>query len=422
MSTDIIHQCAAESRDTGTVAPPAPPLLLRLVLYIFCFSLCFENYNPFGNEGTRVTFSKIMGILLFCLALYYPRFCFKKRSSLLGAFFWILFWSSMATIYYAKNFSEATDTLLGVGLTLAQCIVLFWVCCNLCVFPRVALGALGGFAAGAVVMAIMLSMQIGVSTIIDLRGLPRISFLDTNANLIGNWLATAAVILMGILIENYGKWGKARWLLAAFFPFLFSAIAQTGSRGSLLLMAVGPLMFFFTKKPLSKKIQIFVAIALVTAIMSVYVSQSEIMILRWRNTIERGDVAERDSLLSASWELIKERPFFGWGFNAGPCEISLMLFGNRGGPVDPHNVYTWLALTSGLVGVVPFLYIAYKLAAASIVARNGCWGCLPLALLMLIVVQMGKGGGAYLSKLLWMNVGFIAAAAVLAGAGDKKAT
>ncbi|MEI6572557.1 MAG: O-antigen ligase family protein [Alphaproteobacteria bacterium] len=65
----------------------------------------------------------------------------------------------------------------------------------------------------------------------------------------------------------------------------------------------------------------------------------------------------RTDLWTAAWELIAERPFFGWGFNGTEERLSLMMDADfYGAPVNPHQMFLHLALGLGVVGVAPALF------------------------------------------------------------------
>ena len=131
---------------------------------------------------------------------------------------------------------------------------------------------------------------------------------------------------------------------------------------------------------------------------------------RWTKTVSQGDTAGRDVLFAVSWRMFLERPILGWG----SAEMYYELGSRLNLPVrGPHNLYLGLLAEGGIVGAFPFLVGLWLCTRAAWRARAGCFGVLPLASQIGMLIGSVSLGMMYQTQ-MWIVM------AVAVGAGSAK--
>jgi O-antigen ligase len=138
---------------------------------------------------------------------------------------------------------------------------------------------------------------------------------------------------------------------------------------------------------------------------------------RWERTFYEGDVAQRQELLPAAWEMFLEKPILGWGPVVHAAEMATRvrrkdLLG------DPHNVYLWLLIETGLLGTFPFLVGLWLCCRSVWRARKSGHGSLPLALLFFLLAINLKGTYLYY-KIFWVVIAYALASGTYAVAASR---
>jgi hypothetical protein len=185
-----------------------------------------------------------------------------------------------------------------------------------------------------------------------------------NPNPFGTLMALAIVLSAGLLRTR-----SHNVLLWALLVLAIPAVWASGSRGAILVMLVGLTVLFLPRNRIS--LIIYMAGALLMMLALVMYAFSD-------HKYSHGDVLRAEAA-TFSIEMVLEAPWHGWGKEA---------FSKLPGKPDvnaPHNLLLDLAVTSGLVAVLGWLWSLSWLSMV-LVRKNGEAARVVLAMLAAIVV------------------------------------
>lgn len=185
----------------------------------------------------------------------------------------------------------------------------------------------------------------------------RLQGFAANSNNFGRMAAFLALIGVGSVLRR-------QTITINIFLSISAGLAGlilSGSRTSFIAagLAIGVLAF----RLLPHRFTVFLSAMAALSIALIFISYGFRFDTLFRSLSRTGLEGEiftltgRTHLWAAAWELITERPFFGWGFNGTEERLSMMIGADfYGAPVNPHQMFLHLALGLGLVGVVPALF------------------------------------------------------------------
>lgn len=372
---------------------------------LFVFSIPFQAYETGFSE--RASLSKISGYLLLLIALLYPHVSlrhFPKGASFFLAYL-VLFTLSVPfqpTIYQAE--------IRGRLFTLVQVLVLFWISYNLFRIAPLARRALEAFAVSC--------SLVGLGNILGLtseaepyRGAERITAFGADPNSIGSMLGLGALALLGLVYAR-SRPGAAKklitWILLAIVTL---AIAKTGSRGAMVSLCGGLLVFLVRRGTTATRLRNLLIVVMAFGVVIWTNFSLEMNVHRWEKTVESGSMAGRERIYPAAWRLFLERPLVGWG-----AVSNYYALGRRLGleKRDTHNVFLWVMTEGGVVSTVPFCAGLVAALIAAWRARPGPHGVLPLA--MMVTVMLVNMSITWLTaKLFWMTLAFAFASSAAVG-------
>ncbi len=396
-------------RAKASVAAPRISQVVRWTCYAFCFSLCYENFDPFGISAS-FTLTKMLGIL-FALA------CFWKMPDLFVRPHWTVrllvglwLWLAISTFIAELSYPVYRTAFRGALFAQAQCFVLYWLSLNVLRDRRTAANGLLAFVAGAALMGVLMKLGIGRAVMREGMFFERVSFLGANANLIAIWAGIATLVIVGLVTGNILRWGRWRYGLLIFVVLLLVVIIGSGSRGAAISLVLGMACFLLAAGSLDKRI--FIGLAALGVCAGFFcLSKGSVLADRMMKTRETGSMAGREELWSAAIRMIEQKPLLGWGVwnsvnERGAGEIPR---GDLQG-MDPHNAFLAFFVFGGVFAGIPFVLLNLCWLYEAYLARRGPWGVLPLAVTVFIVSTMFKGGGIYVAKIPWIMLAFATAA------------
>lgn len=195
----------------------------------------------------------------------------------------------------------------------------------------------------------------------------RRGFSFTNWGLIGagGWFQNSGEFAIQMLIFGSmsaafvfalkDRWGKYKKWFFYFMPFsAFMTVLGASSRGSQLALLVIGLLLMVRLKAGFK-----VFIALIVVMFLAYIILPEDQIQRFTQMGDDKNSITRFAYWSYGWEVIKDHPLFGVGYNNW---LSYAHFDRPGGIVFgrtqlPHNIYIEVASESGLLGFFSFMFL-----------------------------------------------------------------
>jgi O-antigen ligase len=371
--------------------------------YVFIFSIPFQTANVFLSGVGSI--SRLTGYLFVMITAVKPRLCYKRPSRA----FWF-FGIYLVVFVYSGLFATGTSWVSYnwiYTLTLIQLLLLFWVSSSLLRHnSRVIRQTLWTFASACVLLAV--SMVVGLTS--ELAVQDRETALDANPNSI------AMVLMLGLLAQVGLAYGReetsrtARTCFWLFSPFLFLGLIRTGSRGAIVALLAGLLVFPIKRANVVARVRLALVMVLLLAFVAITSQSIGSVSDRWRRTFAEGDTAGRDEIFSLGWGMFLEKPVLGWGPVSHQAVLGSRL-GSRfglGGPRDFHNLYLHILTEVGLAGAVPFFLAILICWRSAWRARNNIQGILPMAMVLsLLVVSMVLT--TMDNKLLWLVFAYASA-------------
>ena len=396
--------------------------LIRTCYYAFVLSIPFETVLYFNkqNDGSHsgVSASRVLGVLLFALALVETRLCFRK----IPAAFWLIAWYlaafSLSQLWipgeFDARFREAQLTLIQFG-------ALFLISANLFADEEFRKRVLRVFGWGMVLVAVALILgAFGM----DMSGEGRGSIQSENPNALAGLFALAALCMVGdpLVISSERRLPYALLALPA-AAVLGAGIMTTGSRGALTALAAGIAGLAACGGKANRSVRAAVAVVVI-GLFGVLVwrefENGTPMAVRLEKTVDRGDTAGRTGIYDAAWQMFVDRPMLGYGgvMNRVVLGTSLNYASGQTGSAerDTHNQFLAVLTEVGLVGGLPFIVAVFLALWLSWKYGRRTGESLPFAL-MCTNFAFSMSGTGYREKIYWI----IFAVAVGAGASKEAA-
>lgn len=330
--------------------------LQRLTLLLFFFSLNFEMWDPLDTGG-YFSLSKLTGI--FYLVVMIPAILqFRTPREYLPVMRSIgLFYLLLTVVSFTHILVDYTGF---IDKTILQNIIILWIMINHEAVDRHILekGMLS-FAIGGIVLATLFNLGIGLEY--DPTSY-RTSIFGDNANNVGMRMSIASIIILTTVFQNRLKTGNIRLLLLAGMPFVFSSMIGTGSRVAFIAFLLAYFTFvllYRSDRKWEKPAMVFAGL-LVMLFMWIYLQTHEVIIERLIQTIQDGDLSERDVIWKRILPIWWENPFFGVGVTG----YDHIVWSASGRYVSPHNVIIEILCLTGIAGLL--LYMTFFLQVARI--------------------------------------------------------
>jgi O-antigen ligase len=372
-----------------------PKAVIRYAYYGFIFALPFEG--AIGGLSR-------LGLILIGLTFCQPRLFLKPPPKAFWCFviyFFVVAGLGLFTIMGPQQDTGFTSELITLLFSFFQLLVFFFIAYRLMMFDSIAKRSLLIFGLSCTLLAILelsgfISREVAQDRLTT-------SFGD-NPNVVASVLSLG---LLGLLALAYGRKDagiKLRLLAWLSSAFLLIVIVRTGSRGSQLALGLALIALILKPASIPQKVKIAFIVAAVSASVVWTIYKVDSARERWEASYYEGDVAGRDVLVPVAWEMFLERPIIGWGPVNNGYEMNSRL-ARPGGLGDPHNLYLWLLLQTGLLGAAPF-FIGLWLCCCSVWrARTSAQDSLPLAWLVFMLAINAKGTYLY-DKTFWLVLAY----------------
>ena len=373
---------AAAERGVRSAVNP----VVRAALYFFVLSIPFElPMRTFPVEIPTIT-----GALFLLATFLQPRTTYRNIPA---AVLWFIGYLWMFGLSTLVNRSAQTFLVLQLFLLMLQLVLILWAGANLLRDRTVLRGVIITFAFAIAVRAGMQLLGIGATANEVWTGGVRVTAFGQNPNWSAIVLSAGTVTLLSL---------RPRLLTWPIAALTVLAIIQTGSRGGLLALAFGLLIWAVgLGRTTAAQIRGLCIGVFALAVLAFGVLQSDMMRTRLAAAAEEGSLAGRERIYPAVLSMISERPILGWGPIENQYEIAARIGEEKKDKRDAHNILFDLMSSTGLLGTVPF-FIGLGLCVASAWrARRGPYGVLPFA--MLIATLVGCISGTWIaSKILWL--------------------
>jgi O-antigen ligase len=374
-----------------------PTRLLLWPFYVLVFSLPFEvaDRTVLPVDLPTLTATLFMGASLFALRTAYGRVP-------------AAIWGFVGYIYallvsFVLNGGLYASELPRLLVFLVQGFFVFWGSYNLMRDPRLASRVLLVFGLACVLRAVL--QTAGVASEITPEG--RTRTLGQNANSAAFILSIGLTALLGLAYTvRVGVRVKPKLLVWSLVGLIGIAIAQTGSRGGLVALALGLLAFGLTGGSLWKRVRNGMVASLAVLALGAAVLSSNVMSNRFERTLEAGSLAGRERIFPGLIAMAREKPLFGWGPIANKYELGERLNEPaRWRRRDAHNLFLEVQSSAGIFGLLPFLATILLCGVAAWRARDGPHGVLPLALFT-VVIAGNMSHNWIASKIVWLVLAY----------------
>ncbi|HEV3469110.1 MAG TPA: O-antigen ligase family protein [Pyrinomonadaceae bacterium] len=369
------------------------PGVIRWLFYAFVFSLPFETVAEGVLEPPTV-----VGALLLASTLLQPGLFLRWPP----AGFWclVVYLYLFATLGVLEPAEHRAAVWRSVFL-LAQLVTLCWIAYCLMRDPRVAEWALLALAAACTVLALLQVTGVATSAADVGARVERVTAFGFHPNNLARILTLGLLALIGLTYGRGKSFFQPVFLSWPAVALVGVALIQTGSRGGLVALGVGLTTLILRSGSWERKLLNAFGVLLVAVFFTLASMQSEIMRERFERTVEEGDLARREQIFPAAWEMIQERPIAGWGAIAGTYELGSRLGHPEEETKNPHNLILYSLVSTGVVGTIPLLAGLALAAYAAWRSRHGAHGILPLALVAALFVANMSGVWLF-NKLYWL--------------------
>lgn len=308
--------------------------------------------------GGYFSLSKLTGIIYLLVMI--PTIINFHTPREFGPILWpiCLFFVLLTVISF---FNLKTDNTDFIDFTILQNIILFWILINHEYVDNLILEkAMLSFAFGSIILAVLFILGIGI----DYDAFSsRTSIFGDNANNVGIRMSISLIIIPLSIIQNRINLGKIRFLFILGIPFLFNTMIYTGSRVSFIASLVAYLALIFLFKAKSKWGKPIVILVGILAILFVWQAllKSEVITQRLIQSVQDGDLSERDVIWKRIIPIWLDNPIFG----VGKTGYEYLTSYTSGRIISPHNVVLEILCLTGIAGLALYFIFLYRIIRIS---------------------------------------------------------
>ncbi|MDC0080538.1 O-antigen ligase family protein [Flavobacteriaceae bacterium] len=338
-------------------------------LYLYFFSINYENFNPTGY----FSLSKLAGIIYVISAILSARIFLSLNRQQFYFYSPVIIFVVYLTLISLLNINDFSNRFIDIALI--QNLLIFMVVVNHIRKDYLVLekGMLA-LALGSVSVSILLFLGIGVTELPqDMFGLiVRKTFFNAGPNELAIKLSAGIVIIVSILFENRLKLNKlVRFFLLFSIPLMIISIFDTASRTAFLILpACGLAWFGFKLLASEKKLYalifgsfLFAIVFIPIYFMVMQIEDFQLLAARLQDTGGGADTSQvgRLTLWLGFSSLIFENPIFGNGYSG----FDLITFNYFGFVESPHNVFLEVLMYTGLFGFLFYSIFLSRIFLAS---------------------------------------------------------
>lgn len=377
-------------------------LLLQCGLYLMVASIPFE----YPERSIPLEIPTLTAAVFLLGTLLHPARCYGRLPSSVIWFAVYLLVFLLSTIAGGDHVSDAVSEFIVV----LQGVLVLLAAGSLLQEQKVATRAMTAFVAACALRASLPFLGFARTSSAVWTGGERVSALGQNANSAAMILAAGGVTLIGLALAHRYKSGPGLVLVTALGGLIGFAVLETGSRGGLLALVGGVLVFTLAAD--TPRVRLRNALIGVVAISLLIVGTLHLPVMknRWEESMRTGNMAGREQLYPALWTMFLEKPVLGWGPVTNTYELASRI-GERERPARAaHNILLELLTATGVAGALPFLVGAWLCTRDAWRSRRGAYGVLPLALCCSVFLS-NMSGDWIASKLIWLVLGIAFASA-----------
>lgn len=373
----------------------------QILLILFSIVTALGSFNPLGIGSIEESANSSSPVALLIQGLFVISLLFLKKIRpsvsnetkvlVLFASFWVF-------TSFIQGINDVTIQFGVNCLKLCLCIVLF---CKLPEFfyvkPRLLIISVLIFSLTCAGIAALFSLGLLDPFVLWSNG--RASIFYENPNSTSTRMMFSTLFILYIMFQNPLKWGFSRYyLLILILPLLYTIMAS-GSRGSLIVVVFSIILYllFMPSKKFSRKLGIIAITVLIVSGSILKLSENEdfSIIKRLTATVENEEDGGRTMLSAAALNIFLDNPVDG----VGGIEFPLIMKKEYGFNLTVHNLYWYIAATSGLIGLLLFGVFVFMLLKLTWGKR----GADPIGFVLLVAMLLiaSKTGGILTYMIMW---------------------
>jgi len=379
-------------------APQRTGAALQASLFLLVASIPFE----YPERTIPLEIPTLTGAVFLLVTLFYPSRCYSRIPA---AALWFAVYLAASLLTIMLGSGEHSPEAVSEFIVVLQGVLVFLAAANVMRDVAVARRALITLAAACSIRAALPFMGLGRTTDMVWTGGERVSALGQNANSAAMIMAAGLVALIGLVFLSRHRTTFSLVLGGLVSAVLALAILETGSRGGLLALLGGVLVFALAANSWQQRLRNGTIALLAISLLTVAALSRPVMKNRLVDTARTGNLAGREQLYPALWSMFLEKPLMGWGPVANGYELAARVGERDRASRAAHNVVLGLITAGGLLTALPFIVGVWLSARGAWRARAGEHGVLPLALFSSVFLSNMSGDwGA--SKLLWLVLAY----------------
>jgi O-antigen ligase len=422
-------QAFAERAPARAYAAPGAAVdihpVVRWALYLFVFSIPLEiPRSPFPVELPAVTLS-----LFLASTVMHPSACYRRIPA---ALWWFTGYVFVSTLSFVVSGGQHSGEVRNLLFMLLQVVWLCWAGANVLRDDRVARSALIVLVAAGALRAGIQVLGIGTGTSAARTSPVRVTALGQNADFIAGIWAVALLVALHLASERVARPFLRRALLAGVILLMAATIMQTGSRGALVALVAGLLVYLGGRATAGIRLRDVVGGTAALVAITTLVFTSDTMRHRFAMSSE-GNLAGREHIYPELLNMYVERPVLGWGPVANKYELAERLQEtNRWERIarsegltsdmgrdprwlrrDAHNIFLEALTSAGTPGFVTLAGGMLLCFLAAWQARRGPRGWLPVALFA-VILTFNQSENRVTGKIEWLVLAFALSSAPVA--------
>lgn len=359
-------------------------------LVLLVFSVTFESWDPFQLVGTvSVTFLTTILYFATWIPLIGTNFQFAPfKKFVIPLLFLILtgFICSVINSEYVREIKYAFHYR-----TLLLIILMTFIAAHIYCKPRIFPMVLNSYIVSMLLVCLLVSLGEGVTFHND-----RLLLFGENPNIMGAKSAFAFLIAISRLINKFSI-NRLIITSAICIPFV-GLVATSGSRGAFVSMFLGlAVLLYFRKTSILNKWVLIVFMVFASGMLVIYLLETNPnLAARFTETVEKGDTG-RNVLWEGAFKAIENNIVIGAGFQG----VRPRMYQYSGINLNPHNIFLYIYIATGLPGIIFFLIFLFRLAKLLFTHFKRTGNSLNLVILVIVIFNMSKQGGSIGKILFW---------------------
>src|SRR5215510_12436858 len=386
--------------------------LVRWAFYVFVFSLLIE----WPDRPIPMEIPTLIGFIYLAFTLLQTRVCYRRVPK-------ELWFYAVYICYFALlcGFVRRQGDAIKLLTLMVQIFFLMWSGYNLMRYERIMKTALLTLVISCSALSVMQLLGVAATQWEFYGAGSRTSVLGQNPNNMANNISLGLVALMGFAFGRNKTSPWAKCVAAPLAVIMVGAIIDTGSRGALLALGIGFAAFAIRGKTLWAKAKSLLIVLAVLGGLVWAVLQTPLLASRYMRTIYENNMAGREKIFPAAWDMFKDKPLIGWGPTDNMYELEKRVriikdptiykrSASNKGAMDTHNMFLDVLTSTGLFGALPLFICVILCITAAWRAHRGSEGALPLAMVFTVMV-INMSGNWIASKLDWLMMAYALASA-----------